>query len=184
MSSIQAKRSHDNRGGAETFGGAYGGIVKQRTVPHPEGTVGANVLWSEVVGLNEPMEEVDRLLGDETVETIVSNLRDMEAQQRTRVIAERVPFRGAFLVELMRTINMATSQQEHEPTVVEDDDSALLQMDVRGGGGRQAGDAQSLMQVSVDPAIPFGSKLAQLQARLNSMDEVQCITPTNYDIQT
>ena len=90
-------------------------------MPDLSGYWAANVIWwSEVIGLNDPMDDTnDRILSEDVVSTIVENLRSMNHQQRVRMIAE---------LELMRAVNIAQTERSEEPTVVEDEETkALLQ---------------------------------------------------------
>ena len=141
------------------------------------------------------MQENDRVLDNSTVEAAVDNLRAMTPVRRSEmVVAQIVPFLGVLLAEILRAINLAQLPAPPEAEVIEDeeyDEHALLQGPSVQLAGRQEcaapmtvdeaadflaqedEDVYSLMQ-EFDASIPFGSKLSQLQAHLNSFDATQC----------
>ena len=134
------------------------------------------VWWSELIGINDPMEENDRVLNNQTVDAVVDNLRSMSPNRRAAMVAQIVPFLGAFLAELLRAINLAQLPAvpgEGETDIIEDDENALLQAPLLYLENVDHDDGVVLMQNS-DPRIPFGSKLSQLQAYLNGFDATQC----------
>ena len=149
----------------------------------PLGEGSANIVWwSEMVGLQDPVLENDRVLDNQTVDCIVENLRGMSPGRRTAMIAQVLPFLGAFLAELLRAINLSQLPAPDTAELVEDDEEVLIQMGVQrakkddGVGNavdNQAGDETSVMQ-KFDASIPFGSKLSQLQGHLNGFDHTQC----------
>ena len=60
-----------------------------------------------MVGLQDPMQENDRVLDNQTIEAIVDNLKSMSPARQTAMVAQIVPFLGAFLAEILRAINLA-----------------------------------------------------------------------------
>ena len=97
----------------------------------PLGEGSANIVWwSEMVGLQDPMLENDRVLDNQTVDCIVENLRGMSQSRRTAMIAQVLPFLCAFLAELLRAINLSQLPAPDTAEIVEDDDEALLQTGV------------------------------------------------------
>ena len=136
--------------------------------------MGENVLWwSELVGLNDPMANCQTVLSNETVDTIISNIRPMSVAHRTYMLSELIPFLGAFMAELLRAINEAVTGNPDEIVEVpvdDDDQEVLMQLEMALKVGNH-GDAISTMQVGWETPVPFGSKLSMLQAHLNGMDE-------------
>ena len=107
----------------------------------------------------------------------------MTPQRRTEMVAQIVPFLGAFLAELLRAINLSQMPGPPESEVIEDDEhdeQALLQNtqyqlsvpEARSAKNALEDDTRSLMQ-AFDPSIPFGSKLSQLQAHF---EQLRCHT--------
>ena len=143
--------------------------------PRPPVQMGNNTIWwSEVTGLNDPMNDSSTVLPDSTVDMIASNIREMTVAHRTHMLAELIPFVAAFLSEVL-AVAAGISQAENdvvEVPVEEEDDAVLMQQPglIRAGEGC---DEAVLMQMQYDPAIPFGSRLAQLQAQLNGMSDGQ-----------
>ena len=65
----------------------------------PLGDGAGNIVWwSEMLGLQDPMMENDRVLENQTVECLVENLRAMSPHKRTAMVAQIVPFLGALAV--------------------------------------------------------------------------------------
>ena len=142
----------------------------------PLGEGSANIVWwAEMVGLQDPMQDNDRVLDNQTIEAIVDNLRSMAPRRRTEMVA-RFPFLGAFLAELLRAINLSQLPQRTELETIEDDDTALMQNTVRVRRPTASVEDVELVHLmqKFDPAVPFGSKLCQLQGRLNGFDKKQC----------
>ena len=104
-------------------------------------------------------------------------LRAMDAGKRAEMISQLVAFLGCFLAELLRAINLSQLFPDG-PEIVEDDESTLVQTG-KNLALRDAGDESSLVQ-NFDPRVPFGSKLAQLQAHLNGFDETQCMQVVSH----
>ena len=129
-----------------------------------------------MVGLLDPMQDNDRVLDNQTIEAIVDNLRSMAPRRRTEMVAQIVPFLGAFLAELLRAINLSQLPQRTEPETIEDDDTALMQNTVRVRRPTASVEDVELVHLmqKFDPAVPFGSKLCQLQGHLNGFDKEQC----------
>ena len=143
----------------------------------PLGEGSANIVWwSEIVGLQDPMQENDRVLDDQTIEAIVDNLRNMSPARRTAMVAQIVPFLGAFLAEILRAINLAQQPHPEEPELIEEDDTALLQVEAFVNEGTEVMEEDEVISYmqKFDPTIPFGSKLCQLQGHLNGFDKEQC----------
>ena len=149
----------------------------------PLGEGSANIVWwSEMVGLQDPMLENDRVLDNQTVECIVDNLRGMTPRRRAEMIAQVLRFLGAFLAELLRAINLSQLPAPDAPELIEDDEEAMIQVSMQQEDNKaemsrascaQTGDEASLMQ-KFDASIPFGSKLSQRQGHLNGFDQTQC----------
>ena len=137
--------------------------------------MGDNVLWwSELVGLNDPVENCQTVLSNETVDTIISNIRPMSVEHRTYMLSELIPFLGAFMAELLRAINEAVAGNPDEVVEVpiEDDDQAVLvQVGMAVRNTDRQGDDFSVMQIDHEALVPFGAKLSMLQAHLNGMDD-------------
>ena len=139
----------------------------------PLGNESVNVVWwSEVLGLQDAMQDNNRVLPEETVEAVVDNLRSMEPARRMAMVSELLPFLGIFLAEILRAVNLS-QQPPEEVEIIEEDSGALIQTSLQQHGSAQDSDIGCLMQ-KFDPSIPFGSKLAQLQGHLNGFDDVQC----------
>ena len=105
----------------------------------------------------------------------VNNIREMTAEHRTFMLSELIPFVAAFLSELLRAVATGIAQSEREVIEVpvdEDDESAMLQLPEQGCVEMGFEDTV-LMQTRYDPAVPFGSRLSQLQAHLNGMNDGQ-----------
>ena len=144
----------------------------------PLGEGSANIVWwSEILGLQDAMEDNNRVLSNQTVEAVVDNLRDMEPARRTEMISQLVAFLGVFLAELLRAINLSQLPPD-EAEIIDDDGTVLTQTRIERRGPEE-GDQHSLVQ-KFDPRIPFGSKLAQLQAHLNGFDETQCMQVASH----
>ena len=121
------------------------------------------------------MNDSSTVLPDSTVDMIAFDIREMTVAHRTHMLAELIPFVAAFLSEVLRAVAAGISQAENdvvEVPVEEEDDAVLMQQPgwIRAGEGC---DEAVLMQMQYDPAIPFGSRLAQLQAQLNGMSDGQ-----------
>ena len=144
--------------------------------PRPPVQMGNNTLWwSEIVGLNDPMNDSSTVLPNQTVDMIITNIREMTVEHRTYMLAELIPFVAAFMSELLRAVATGIEQSQQEIVEVpldEEDESALLQQP---GWSQEAmmSDDNVLMQMTYDPSIPFGSRLSQLQAQLNGMRDGQ-----------
>ena len=80
------------------------------------------------MGLQDPMLENDRVLDNQTVEAIFDNLRSVSPGRRAAMVAQIVPFLGAFLAELLRAINLAQMPAPAETETIEDEDSVLMQV--------------------------------------------------------
>ena len=123
------------------------------------------------------MLENDRVLDHQTVEAIVDNLRSMTPSRRTEMIAQILPFLGAFLAELLRAINLSQLPADEGPETIEDDDAVLLQLTNHLDQDVVADDTEddvNALTQKFNPVVPFGSKLCQLQGHLNSFDKTQC----------
>ena len=144
--------------------------------PRPPVQMGNNTIWwSEITGLNDPMNDSSTVLPDYTVDMITSNIREMTVEHRTYMLAELIPFVAAFLSELLRAVAAGIDQSQNEVVEVpveEEEDAVLIQ---RPGLIRadESSEVTVLMQRHFDPAVPFGSRLAQLQAQLNGMSDGQ-----------
>ena len=98
--------------------------------PRPDAQMGDNVIWwSELIGLNDPMNNSVTVLSDQTVETIISNIREMTVEHRAYMLSELIPFLGALMAELLRAIATAIQQSQNEVVAVpvDDEDEAVHQ---------------------------------------------------------
>ena len=153
----------------------------------PLGEGSGNIMWwSEMLGLQDPMLENDRVLENQTVDCLVENLRAMSPNQRTAMVAQIVPFLGALLAEVLRAINLAQLPAPEATEIVDDeeaeeDENALFQLgavfgdnadNIQAEEGDLLEDGVSMMQ-QYDATIPFGSKLSQLQGHLEGFDSIQ-----------
>ena len=155
-------------------------------IPPLGDSAGNIVWWAEMLGLQDPMLENNRVLENATVECLVENLRSMSPNRRTAMVAQFVPFLGALMAEVLRAINLAQlpamEEVEIEAEVLDDDDEAALyqlmgiQVNnkevIKQTNEDQAADEVGLMQ-HFDASIPFGSKLSQLQGHLEGFDSMQ-----------
>ena len=154
--------------------------------------MGNNVLWwSELVGLNDPMENCQTVLGNETVDTIISNIRPMSVEHCTYMLSELIPFLGAFMAELLRAINeaMAGDQDEIVEVPVDDDEQeALMQL------GPEMRSRDPLWRHHVDYATGQPGICAVRCKACNAastserngrgQERTSGITPQNYDRET
>ena len=61
--------------------------------PRPSVPMGNNTIWwSEIVGLNDPMDDSSTVLPDQTVDMIITNIREMSVEHRTYMLSELIPF--------------------------------------------------------------------------------------------
>ena len=99
----------------------------------------------------------------------------MTVEHRTYMLSELIPFVAAFMSELLRAIatGIEQSQQEVVEVPVEEEDEAILLQQPGMQLGEGMADSGALMQMHYDPAIPFGSRLSQLQGQLNGMSDGQ-----------
>ena len=153
----------------------------------PLGEGSGNIMWwSEMLGLQDPMLENDRVLENQTVDCLVENLRAMSPAQRTAMVAQLVPFLGALLAEVTRAISLAQLPDANAAEIVDDDEAeedegAFFQLSVAfedNAQQNQAEDEDQLedevnMMQQYDASIPFGSKLSQLQGQLEGFNSAQ-----------
>ena len=110
------------------------------------------------------MGDNNRVLDEQTVDAVVTNLREMEPGHRTEMISQLLPFLGCFLAEILRAINLAQQPQLEAPEYIEDDETGFMQVSpcpARDNSQDDAHDLVSMVQ-AFDPRIPFGSKLTQI----------------------
>ena len=123
----ERQRSRQERRHSWTVNAGSSTTSSREVPPRPPVQMGENTIWwSELVGLNDPMNDSSTVLPDQTVDMIITNIREMTVEHRTYMLSELIPFVAAFMSELLRAVatGIEQSQQEVVEVPVEEEDES------------------------------------------------------------